>query len=103
MCSLINLRFRQNALHIACVSGNVYVVDRLFKLLKSEDFLFRVYGKINDIKLLRSHLLDCFVNMPDKNANNTPLHMACKNNYLDIVRLLLAFEFCDRAPKNRFV
>jgi ankyrin repeat protein len=95
--------FRQNALHTACACGNSYVVQKIFELSDSHEFLTKAYGKIDDVDMLKDHFIDCFVNTPDKNANNTPLHFACKNDHLEVVQLLLSKTICSLSPKNRLV
>jgi len=93
---------RHNVLHVACMSGNLHVVERIFELLDSKEFLFKSYGKIDDITWLTGHLLDSFINTPDKNANNTPLHFAAKNGHLEIVKKLLSHRVCQISPLNSF-
>lgn len=88
-------------MHIACSAGNLYVVERTLKLLESEDFLCKAYGNIHDIDSLTNHLIDTFLNTPDKNANNSPLHFACKNGHFEIVRRLIGYGACRRTPMNR--
>jgi ankyrin repeat protein len=86
---------------VACSVGNLYVVNRILELLESRDFLYKTYGVISCIDTLMEHLLDSFLNTPDKNANNTPLHFACKGGHLDIVKKLLSYELCRKRPINR--
>ncbi|KAI6174716.1 Ankyrin repeat and LEM domain-containing protein 2 [Aphelenchoides bicaudatus] len=93
---------RHNILHVACSSGNLYVVQRTFELLQSKDFLEKAYGPIQDVYGLADHLVVTFLNNPDKNANNTPLHFACKGGFLEIVRTLISYPTCRRDPVNRF-
>jgi len=93
---------RHNVLHIACMSGNLHVVNRIFELIGSKEFLLKAYEKVDDIAWLTGHLLDCFINTPDKNANNTPLHFAAKNGHLEIVKKLLSHDVCQRSTLNSF-
>ncbi|KAL1238141.1 Ankyrin repeat and LEM domain-containing protein [Trichinella spiralis] len=44
----------------------------------------------------RSFLFDLFLNMPDKVMNATPLHFASKYGHLEVVRVLISYEQCDR-------
>lgn len=94
--------FRHNVLHIACSSGNLYVVERVLQLLQSRNFLLKAYGSLQEFDALVEHLVDSFVNTPDKNAHNTPLHFACKNGFLDIVKVLINVDVCRRESFNRY-
>jgi ankyrin repeat protein len=90
-------------MHVACTAGNLYVVDRVLDFLESSDFLHRAYGEIPDFESLVDHLLDSFLNTPDKNANNTPLHFACRGGYLEVVKRMVVHPICRRDPLNRWV
>ncbi|KAI6218157.1 Ankyrin repeat and LEM domain-containing protein 2 [Aphelenchoides fujianensis] len=96
---------RYNALHVACQSGNVYVVERVLKLLQDEEFLENAYGPNNyapQRDLIEGHLLDGFLNTPDKSANNTPLHFAARGGFAEIAEKLVAFPACMRDRPNNF-
>lgn len=41
------------------------------------------------------------MNMPKKGDNDTPLHIASKMGYLDVIRLLVSFSSCDPNCKNK--
>lgn len=93
---------RHNVMHVSCSAGNLYALNATLEALASSRFLLNAYGTLNDIDTLYDHLLDTFLNTPDKNANNTPLHFACKNGHLDIVKKLMSFGVCRRDPVNRW-
>lgn len=91
-------------MHVACMTGNAYVVQRVLELLGSQDFLQKAYGDAyREEDELKDHLLDAFINTPDKNANNTPLHFASRSGHAEIVLQLVSFRLCMRRPTNRYV
>lgn len=89
-------------MHVACMSGNTYVVQRVLELIASQAFLQKAYGEAyRDQNELMDHLLDSYINTPDKNANNTPLHFASRCGYAEIVLQLVSYRLCARRPTNR--
>ncbi|KAI6194956.1 hypothetical protein M3Y96_01180000 [Aphelenchoides besseyi] len=95
---------RHNALHVACSYGNFHVVKKIFQLLQDSVFIERAYGlnKYNIMEDIEVQLLNCFLNIPDKIANNTPLHFAARGGHVEIVEFLLKFPECLRERKNHF-
>ena len=48
------------------------------------------------------YLFDNYLNMPDKSANETPLHFAAKVGSVGCVRLLTSFPSCFKFAKNKY-
>ena len=47
------------------------------------------------------HLLDLYLNMPNKGHCDTPLHHAAKFGSLEVVVVLAGYSSCDPARRNR--
>lgn len=92
--------FRHNAMHVATQSGNLHVVRMIISLMRSPEFMERCYGSPVQLEMKAAHMLDLFLNLPDKVGHNTPLHFAAKNGHLDVVRELTSCKQCVRKPLN---
>ncbi|KAI6197518.1 hypothetical protein M3Y94_01233500 [Aphelenchoides besseyi] len=93
---------RHNALHVACSYGNFHVVKKIFELLEDSAFIERAYGlsKYNIMEQIETQLLNCFLNTPDKNANNTPLHFAARGGHVEIVEFFFGKTPFDLINQN---
>ena len=106
-----------NALHYSCFYGSskitselisIYSKNKNFSLNKllnsltkekySPLYIACYKGEINNVKILLNHLKVLDINITD-NKGNTPLHIACKNNFLKIVSMLIASN-ADLFAKN---
>ena len=95
--------FRYNALHL-CGKNNCFeVCEFLLNTLNSVNFIQKLY--VNDTseqsRTRVVHILDLYLNMPEKGLNETPLHFACKFGSFEVARLLLSFESCSKYPQNK--
>ncbi|KRZ56830.1 DNA methyltransferase 1-associated protein 1 [Trichinella nativa] len=89
---------RYNAMHIAARVGCVRVCQFVLSLFEDANYLKRLFPDDLESTLenRRSFLFDLFLNMPDKVMNATPLHFASKYGHLEVVRVLISYEQCDR-------
>ncbi|XP_003375645.1 ANK repeat and LEM domain-containing protein [Trichinella spiralis] len=89
---------RYNAMHIAARVGCVRVCRFVLSLFEDANYLKRLFPDDLESTLenRRSFLFDLFLNMPDKVMNATPLHFASKYGHLEVVRVLISYEQCDR-------
>uniref|UniRef100_A0A915B3V3 Ankyrin repeat and LEM domain-containing protein 2 n=3 Tax=Parascaris TaxID=6254 RepID=A0A915B3V3_PARUN len=93
---------RYNALHIAARVGNLHVVRYVIDAVRDIRALAKIYGTSEkDAKIRSEWLLDSYLNTPDKGALETPLHFASKFGHLEVVRVLLELDQCEKNPKNK--
>uniref|UniRef100_A0A914X0X7 Ankyrin repeat and LEM domain-containing protein 2 n=1 Tax=Plectus sambesii TaxID=2011161 RepID=A0A914X0X7_9BILA len=97
---------RYNALHIAARSKNEHAARRVLELVGDVDhrLFHRLYPedpyRINERR--RLHLLDCYLNTPDKSLNETPLHFAAKLGCASIVEQLVSYKECQKEIRNKY-
>lgn len=99
--SILQEGYRFNAMHIACRSTNLYVVQRLLFLITDLEWLTHVFNTNSCVEERSEYLVDSLINTPDLIENNTPLHYACKFPNLKIVELLLKMSIIKKHPKNK--
>lgn len=84
---------RYNAVHLTLFAKTPSILDYLLKTINSLSFIKHCFPNANNDAIIekRSRLLDLFLNTPDKVLFNTPLHFACRNNDLKIIKILLDY------------
>ncbi|CAD5227598.1 unnamed protein product [Bursaphelenchus okinawaensis] len=100
--TILHNGIRHNALHVACIKGNLYVASQVLKLVCSPEFMTNAFGSDIGIEDKCTHFLDLFLNLPDKNTHQTPLHLASKNGHPDIVKLLMGYKQLVKEPLNKY-
>lgn len=98
-----NVPFAKNALHAACMSGQIYMAMQLYNYGADLHILGEAggnclhYAVISGNKELVTILLDLGVQFVSDNYGTTPLHRACESDKYEIVKLLREFPH----TKNR--
>ncbi|CAF0709539.1 unnamed protein product [Brachionus calyciflorus] len=96
--------FRYNALHVCAKENRANFCQLILNLLNSTAFLQKMYrNDTQDQSKARSnHLLDLYLNTPEKGLNETPLHFAAKFGSYEVARLLMSCDICCKNAKNKF-
>ncbi len=75
-------------MHEAAKSGSVRMSARVLEAVQDPDLLLRMCpGESEESRgRRREHLMDLYLNMPNKGANDTPLHLVSKTEENNTVR-----------------
>lgn len=95
---------RYNACHLAVRANAPDILHLILATIDSREFMRRCYPESSNelLEEKRTHLLDLYLNTPDKVCFNTPLHFACENGSLECLRILLGYApQCDTAKRNK--
>lgn len=95
---------RYNALHIASKSNQAEICREILQLLHNQDFHSLLFSNMDDVHVSEhrtEHLIDSYLNTPDKILFETPLHFASKAGYKDVVRELVMYEKCSTSLLNK--
>jgi len=90
-------------LHLCAKENSYEVGEFLLNILSSVSFIQKLYinEPIEQSKARVAHLLDLYLNMPEKGLNETPLHFACKFGSFEMAKLLLSYDICSKHPINK--
>lgn len=95
---------RYNAAHLAVRSKASEILNYILETVNSLDFIKQLYPDLNEESLAskRNHLLDLYLNAPDKINCDTPLHWACKKGCLECISILTSYvPICDTKRPNK--
>lgn len=100
--SILQEGYRYNALHVVSKTEHVDMCKLILETISNLSFLQLLYGETNQQFCLdvMSILIDCYLNMPDKGLNETPLHFASKWGRYEIVELLTSYKECKMRPNK---
>ena len=101
--AIVHSGTRANALLTAVVSQSSKMVTMVLNKIQDPTLFAKMYpSESEEARAKRmEHLLDLFLNMPNKGHFDTPLHHAAKFGHLDIVRLLVGFSSCNTRALNK--
>ena len=101
--AIVHSGTRANALLTAVASQSSKMVTVVLNKIQDPTLFAKMYpSESEEARAKRmEHLLDLFLNMPNKGHYDTPLHTAAKFGHLDIVRLLVAFSSCNTRALNK--
>jgi len=102
--TIVQEGFHYTAMHVAARHGKHEIVEMLIDTLSEIRLMKILYGEEADevVKSRQIFLLDLYLNLPDKGANDTPLHLACKFGHIDVIRILLRHPLTSRNEINKF-
>lgn len=95
---------RYNAIHLAIRNQFPEFLNYVLETISSLEFVGKMNENISQESLIeaRNHILDLYLNTPDKVCFNTPLHMACKYGSLDCISMLVSYvPILDREKLNK--
>ncbi|XP_054723089.1 ankyrin repeat and LEM domain-containing protein 2-like [Uloborus diversus] len=95
---------RYNALHVASKSNRPKMCEEILKTVEDPKFLKLLYPEDTEITRTNRihHITDLYLNSVDKALLETPLHIAAKFGFLEVVKILLAHPFCDKTKINKY-
>jgi ankyrin repeat and LEM domain-containing protein 2 len=95
--------FHYNCLHICAKENRFEIATLILDSITNPIFMRKLY--INDsneqIEQRIEHILDLYLNTPEKGLNETPLHFACKFGSFEVTKLLLSYKQCSKTLKNK--
>lgn len=97
--------FRYNGVHVAVKENQPIVCAEILSIIVNADFYISMFSddpKSSVAQQRMNHLLDLYLNTPEKGLYETPLHIACKFGYTDVVRELLSYPICNKSATNKF-
>lgn len=92
---------RYNALHVAAIARSAAACSYILSVASDVSFAERLYGQNQSNQRRINILLDLYLNMPDKGYHETPLHFASKLGALDVIKVLISYQQCDKTVKNK--
>ncbi|CAK8697250.1 unnamed protein product [Clavelina lepadiformis] len=107
---LLKPNVRYNALHIASKFNRPNIVEKLLAILQEPAFHELMYAsnsactKVDENILTQriDRIVDLYLNTPEKGFYETPLHIACKFGFVDVVIELSSHPLCCKTMKNKF-
>ncbi|RWS11063.1 ankyrin repeat and LEM domain-containing protein 2-like isoform X1 [Dinothrombium tinctorium] len=93
---------RYNAFHCCCKSNQPSILNLILNTIKQPSFMRQMYPNDDELttKSRIDHILDLYLNTPDKILCETPLHFACKHGAVKCVEILLS-QNCDVEKVNK--
>nr|VZI12361.1 unnamed protein product [Spirometra erinaceieuropaei] len=95
--SILQVRFRYNAFHVAALSGRADAIQAILSILESNEFWSRLRPSADALTVddRRNRLLDLYFNSPEIGSFSRPLHLASKFGHVQCVRLLASHPVCS--------
>ena len=92
---------RHNALHAAAKLGREEAARLVLHWVVGGNLLGRLYPEeVGNLEERVARLTDLYLNMPNKGAGDTPLHLAAKFGRVGMVRLLASMPLTQLAARN---
>ncbi|XP_063068842.1 ankyrin repeat and LEM domain-containing protein 2 [Engraulis encrasicolus] len=102
--TIVQVGCRYNVLHVAAKENRPQMVQRVLETLENPEFMRLMYPEDQESMLWdRMHyIVDLYLNMPDKQNNETPLHFACKFGCPEVVNVLCSHPAIDKEHRNKY-
>lgn len=98
--------FRYTAMHVAALKNQPQICRVILDTLEDPRFVQQLYCQSrhteNSLNNRINFIVDLYLNMPDKGNCESPLHMACKFGFDEVVTILAAHSKTDKLLKNRY-
>lgn len=79
------------------------ICQLILNLLSDVAYITKLYKNDSNeqAKERSNHYLDLYLNTPEKGLSETPLHFAAKFGSVNVARLMLSNEMCNKMPTNK--
>ncbi|KAL2087714.1 hypothetical protein ACEWY4_016542 [Coilia grayii] len=102
--TIVQVGCRYNVLHVAAKENRPQIVQLVLETLENPDFMRLMYPDDQETMLWErmNYIVDLYLNMPDKQNNETPLHFACKFGCPEVVNVLCSHPATDKQHRNKY-
>lgn len=105
--SILKPNCRYNALHVAAKFNQSGMIKLILDTLRNKTFYNLMYPLQTDLPdsskdTFINHIIDLYCNTPEKILFETPLHLACKFGFLEVVSELISSGCCNKDLKNKY-
>ncbi|XP_066921301.1 ankyrin repeat and LEM domain-containing protein 2-like [Clytia hemisphaerica] len=101
---IVHEGMRSNALHTAVKHDKLSICQVIMSHIIELETYTNLYPDIKDdesLKFRRDHVENLYLNTPEKIICDSPLHIACKLGFLEIVKFLLSFPATNINALNK--
>ncbi|KAK2902453.1 hypothetical protein Q8A73_012199 [Channa argus] len=101
--TIVQMGCRYNVMHVAAKENQAGITQLLLDTLENPEFMRLMYPDDQEAMLQKRirHIVDFYLNIPDKIGFETPLHFACKFGCPEVVNVLCSHPDLDKNCKNK--
>uniref|UniRef100_A0A7E4V395 Ankyrin repeat protein n=1 Tax=Panagrellus redivivus TaxID=6233 RepID=A0A7E4V395_PANRE len=93
--TIIYAGMRFNAMHVCAKDGNIVIAREIMRRVQDPVYLATAYGTDKNIADTSRHLVDQFLNTPDKIQKHPPAIIAARHGHYEVAAFLTSFIQCD--------